>query len=94
MLNFGLLAQWVLSKRELPNLNRAGCYQQPGMGEVLLYIDVLCIIDLMVLQHRADTEDSVAAVIRDTCSFEFLSVYENGTSCGSLGVLEFVCTTQ
>ena len=56
MLNFGLLAQWVLSKRELPNLNRAGCYQQPGMGEVLLYIDVLCIIDLMVLQHRADTE--------------------------------------
>ena len=40
-------------------------------------IDVLCIIDLMVLQHRADTEGSVAAVIRDTCSFEFLSVYEN-----------------
>ena len=38
---------------------------------------MLCIIDLMVLQHRADTEDSVAAVIRDMCSFEFLSVYEN-----------------
>ena len=47
------------------------------LQQQFIYIDLLCIIDLMVFQHRADTEGSVAAVIRDTCSFEFRSVYEN-----------------
>ena len=48
-----------------------------------MYIDVLCIIDLMVLQHRADTDGSVAAVIRDTCSDWSMRI----GSCDSLGVL-------